>query len=688
MLFLNITFEKSNISFIWLCGLAAAPIYLSDLSGLSYKMSTLNIREEIQHHLCYFIIMILAFCSQGVDNLELSYIKIGLMLLLLGILVFLVRHQYGKVQRTLEIMDIMGLFLVSVISYYLAAVAFNGIEESIVLRYVPISILIVFIFTLFILFMTADWNLTVSISMLLNMIWILIHCFVYQFRGSVLVPGDFKSITTAATVVGKYQFFLTKEMWWLCFFSICIITLVGNFKKIRVIKNRAIFRILGTSVTILAILLCYHSDFIGIMQLPYENGWQQKAMYNTVGCTLGFVEIMKKSKVNVPENYSEKLVRQIAEIYYPDAETENTIQPNIIVIMNEAFADIGDIGKIDTNKDYMPFTHTQAENGKTSIGRVLVSTIGGDTCKTEYEFLTGNSQELNPTAIAFTTEIYKDIYSIATTLKSQGYQTIATHPNSGSNWKRNSVYKHMGFEETYFIDFYDGADEIRNFVTDEAIYEKIMDWLKDSTQPQFIFAVTMQNHGSYDGSALREGETLPIIRNNVTEPGKVDQYLSLIYESDRAIEKLINEVDQLEDPTVVVMFGDHFPNEVIWGQISEGQETEDLSEKQIIYATPYIMHANYDIDVNAVPKYMSINYLGSNILNLCKLQMTAYDKYLLEMQKIIPAFNFQGMMTEDNTWFFYEEEIPEEYKEKIGEYNILEYNARYGKTVPQMFSVE
>ena len=64
--------------------------------------------------------------------------------------------------------------------------------------------------------------------------------------------------------------------------------------------------------------------------------------------------------------------------------------PNLIVIMNESFADYTSIGKgLDLSEDCMPFIHSLTEN--TIKGTAYVSIFGGNTPNSEYEFLTGNT---------------------------------------------------------------------------------------------------------------------------------------------------------------------------------------------------------------------------------------------------------------------------------------------------------
>ena len=53
-----------------------------------------------------------------------------------------------------------------------------------------------------------------------------------------------------------------------------------------------------------------------------------------------------------PEGYSAEAVEQVAAAY-PGEEGE--MRPNIIVIMNESFADLRTVGNFETNEDYMPY---------------------------------------------------------------------------------------------------------------------------------------------------------------------------------------------------------------------------------------------------------------------------------------------------------------------------------------------
>ena len=70
-------------------------------------------------------------------------------------------------------------------------------------------------------------------------------------------------------------------------------------------------------------------------------------------------------------------------------------QPNIIMIMNESFADLQSVGDgFKTNKEVLPFFNSLKEN--TVRGTLQVSVSGGGTACTEYEVLNRQRQRFLP----------------------------------------------------------------------------------------------------------------------------------------------------------------------------------------------------------------------------------------------------------------------------------------------------
>lgn len=684
-LFLRGDFRLKPNLVIWLCLLAGSILYFSDYKNIEFKMDALR---EIGRLFMFMALSVLAFCTQELEKLRMNFAEAGVLVILICLAATFLRYRFKGKERALDIRDIIILFLLAGIYYYFGfAINYKNISNP--AEYVFHNVIILFIVLLLLLFITANLNITAIIGAIINPVWILIHYFVYQFRGSIFIPNDIRSLGTAVTVADQYSYAINSDIWRMCAFSWIIILLAVNYKKVYVMQKRKIFSITGTVVISLLIIIVYNIDFIKFFDLPYAH-YKQEEWYDNVGYTLGFIEVMKKNKVKAPDNYNENTIRELAAKYSNDVENSDAVLPNFVVVMNEAYADLGDLGEIDTNIDYMPYYHSLTTTSDTAVGRTLVSVLGGNTCQSEYEFLTGNSLEFAPNTFPYTSEINGDIYSLVTTLRSQGYHAIATHPNVSTNWKRNVVYKYMQFDDLYFIDDYEDSEYIREFVSDKTMFDKILTWI-DNSQPQFIFAVTMQNHGGYIEDAIRDGEPLPVVRKGAANTEGIDEYLSLIYESDKALKEFIEQLDALERPTVFVMFGDHFPmmtDEFEKYIVDEGNWQSEFEKLQAQYATPYIVHANYDVDLSNIPEYLSVNYLASDILDACGLDMPPYNNYLLDLQQDIPALNTLGFMTKDGRWYKYSDGYPAEYAEKFAEYNILQYNSIYKNAISDMFAAD
>ena len=85
---------------------------------------------------------------------------------------------------------------------------------------------------------------------------------------------------------------------------------------------------------------------------------------------------------------------------------------------------------LSVNEDYMPFIHSLQQGAEnTQTGYLNVSVKGGNTANTEFEFLTGDTMAFLPAgSIPYQQYITKDTPSMASYLKSLGYETYAMHP--------------------------------------------------------------------------------------------------------------------------------------------------------------------------------------------------------------------------------------------------------------------
>nr|WP_027872225.1 LTA synthase family protein [[Eubacterium] cellulosolvens] len=507
--------------------------------------------------------------------------------------------------------------------------------------------------------------------------------FVYLFRGEPLQLIDFFSVATAATVAGNYKYQLTRAIVVDVIVAMCGSALILQMTD-RVLVRKSRFGKLLMRVCVCCFMVLMYPVYVDV-------NWNGGAgiltdlfapikTYHEYGTTVGFFCVAKYMRLTPPDGYSVSETKQIAEHSKETNEEEKQahnaagkVEPvNIICIMNESWADYRYVGNLQTNIPVMPYFDSMKEN--TIKGHTMVCIRGGGTAKTEYEFLTGNSVKRFPGMVPYVSYFTHDQYSLVTTLQAQGYEAVAMHPYKGSNWKRTSAYKLLNFEKFYTQDDFDeDTQTYHGHISDQANYEKIIDLVnkkKNKDDPMFVFDITMQNHGGYTVNDVPQLVTVDGYENNV-----VNNFLSLEKLSDDALKYLIEYFKNYSEPTMIVMFGDHYPTMPDrFTEYISGSKYEDLNieQQQHYYMTPFFIWANYDIPEQD-DVVTSTNYLGTLMLDQTGLEMADYNYYLKDMMNTIPALNHMGYVDENgeyHTW----KKGDTKHLEKEWDYECLQYN--------------
>ena len=337
-----------------------------------------------------------------------------------------------------------------------------------------------------------------------------------------------------------------------------------------------------------------------------------------------------------------------------------TIRPTIVTIMNETFSDLSMYRNIGDGYMGPAFFNSLQQKGAVKGGTLDVSAFGGGTCNTEFEYLTGNSMGYVATGIyPYTVYDMTHVESLAHQFKDDGYDTVAIHPNLATNWNRANVYPQLGFDEFYDIDDFADAETLRNHVTDEATYDKIIELVNQSDDPQFILDVTMQNHGGYTTHMLPHDIMTDYSIPSV-DTSTLNEYLTCIKVSDEALEKLIGQLKVMDKPVALVFFGDHQPN--MGGSINDymfPNEDEQVHTARE-YRTEYVIWTNYDTETGKLYRDMtfreqdefdkrqtvndatSSNYLGATMMETLGFDMTDVQKAMLTLKQDMPQINCVG----------------------------------------------
>ena len=500
----------------------------------------------------------------------------------------------------------------------------------------------------------AKWALRAVF--IVAMVFGLINHYVMLFRSTPFVPWDIFSIGTATSVASNYDFAPTAGVVVVTVIFIALIMLM-HFVDFR-IKWKFRFRLIPTVLGILALCLFVNAlqdeDFQTDNYL-YPFLFTPAYMTKVNGMAVTFAMDLKFVAVDKPDGYSRQKAKELLDSYAGtddnsannEANKSNTAAnsdyPNIIVVMDEAFSDLSVLGDFDTNTDYMPFVHSlEKGNENTITGYLNTSVCGGNTADTEFEFLTGNTMAFLPVgSIPYQQYIKSKTPSLASYLKSIGYATYAQHPYYSSGWNRDTVYPLLGFDNLSFMQDYSNQRFVREYISDETSFDKIIETYenKPDGQPAFIFNVTMQNHGGYTNTYYGFDNTVTADKLNNSA---LDQYLSLIKLTDEDLKNLIEYFSNVDEKTIVVFFGDHQPNDTVASSVlaANGMDYNNLSneELKLRYQVPYVIWANYDID-EAAGKDTSVNYLAANVLKAAGVPTNDYQSFLLKLQEEYPVIS-------------------------------------------------
>lgn len=507
------------------------------------------------------------------------------------------------------------------------------------------------------LFLFGKLKTALRCQTILFMIIGLANYYVLEFRSAPIMPWDILSIGTAASVANNFKYTLSKETVFVLIGFVILILLESKVTlelkkdwRIRVGGVLASFALLWGFTAML------HQDSTVARFKLYDKLFTPTVMSKRDGTAVAFLMELKYIVVEKPDGYNKEDASALLASYDTNDTESATHTPNIIVIMNEAFSDLSVLGDFETNEDYMPFLHSLMQEGtpNTISGHLNVSVLGGNTANTEFEFLTGNTMAFLPQgSVAYQQYVKNNDYSIATYLKSKGYDTIAMHPYNASGWDRDKVYPLLGFDTFYSLKDWVNPVKIRKYVSDQSCYDKIIELYeqKDANTPFFLFNVTMQNHSSYS----EEYDNFhPDITVEGTSSKILPNYLSLIKLSDQALCNLIEYFSKADEDTVIVFFGDHQPSNSVAAPVWKlnGRSGDSLTEEEEArrYKVPFIIWANYDIEA-ASNVETSANYLGSHVLRAAGLPLYDYRNYLSQLEGQYPvltairAENAQGIST-------------------------------------------
>lgn len=532
--------------------------------------------------------------------------------------------------------------------------------------------------------------------------------FVISFRERPIMIWDVLALRTALTVSSSYKYeitprlvisFLLVVVWavliWKFPFSISGTKQDEKLKKLLRVQLPVIWAAVSFTFGFMLFAM-----LVPTMQLDVHM-WDPIVSFEKEGFLLSTLVSLKTPIPDKPDGYS----KEAAEILLTELEEDRagedsavTTPTNVICIMNESFADLrlyNDLSadrSFRTDREYLSYFDSLDFSGNVQKGILYVPVFGAMTANSEYEFLTGNACVFTPQgSVPYQFYMREGDDSLARIFGENGYRTVAMHPYPGYNWNRTEAYRKMGFDEFLDLDYYDSLGRgvtlelPRGYMSDRSDYDGIIRLIEEKAQGEklFVFNVTMQNHGGFEVAGFESNVHVTELNGEACtgEYPKADQYLTLMRMSDEALQYLLEYCEALDEPTMVVMFGDHQPSvetpffEALYG--TRWSEVPD-SLKLNSFVTPYLIWTNYERGAEDSGE-MSVFMLGNQVLTEAGIPLAGFRAQTEKLKSQYQAVHPMGVLDREGNFTGVLEAQGLDHLPEVSEFHILQYYRMFEK---------
>lgn len=333
------------------------------------------------------------------------------------------------------------------------------------------------------------------------------------------------------------------------------------------------------------------------------------------------------NQLKEPENYNDDTVQAMMDIDVEEQAAFDKGKPNVIMIMSEALADFrrfDDQLDLNIGDTYAGFDAVAAEGYR---GTAIVPTYASWTVRTEFELNFGLPvRSLNDPNMPQRLLLDRAQPTIASYYKSWGYSTAYVHPFMGSFYSRQRVYANFGFDKLMFDeDFTVPINYYGTYIDDKTVFNQVEKLIKETDEPLFLHTTTMQNHQPYD-----QGED---------PDDEMGNYFQWIGKTSQDFETFINELKEIDEPTVVFIIGDHYPSlkgeNSVYDQL--GMNGNNCS---VLYEQPYIIWSNYDLDYSSIPdEEFSAFYVPYVLMNLIDTPRDSFIQAMMDKMETVPVYS-------------------------------------------------
>jgi hypothetical protein len=213
-------------------------------------------------------------------------------------------------------------------------------------------------------------------------------------------------------------------------------------------------------------------------------------------------------------------------------------------------------------------------------------------------------------------------------------------------YRRRDVYRSFGFDEFLYDDTMRAPIRIGHdaYISDASAFAEVEHTLRTEPAPVFMNVVTMQNHMPYAG---RYDDPVQVTGPDGQELSEAGQYVRGLQHSDAALRTLVGDLRTLDEPTVLVLYGDHLPGFYPRSVFAANTAVQ-------MHRTPYLVWANFPARGSRPvsgpgPAVVSPTHFVDLAAQRAGAAVTPYYALLTELRGQVPALEGQTLLGADGT---------------------------------------
>ncbi len=425
---------------------------------------------------------------------------------------------------------------------------------------------------------------------LISLLWLtcgIINCIVLGFRTTPFSAVDLEIFSSVSQIVKVYL--NNFEIALIIVGIVAVITGMIIFfikcpkvtAQLHYVKTIASIAGVGVSIAVVTSI----SVQADALETSFPNIAQAYEDYGFAYC---FSNSIIDRGIKEPENYSGENIDNIISKITKNGRNKY-FRPNIVMVQLESFIDMNTLKNVTYSENPNPEFSDLRENY--SSGYVTVPSIGAGTANTEFEILSGMSLDYFGSSEYPYKTILKDTTSesICYYLKNLDYSTHAIHNNDATFYDRNQVYSNLGFDTFTSLEYMQNVNyNANNWAEDDVLSGEILKAMDSTDERDFVFTVSVQAHGKYPDEVIDDTQAISTSGYKENKQTALDYYANQVKGTDDFIKNLISELENYDEPVVVVLYGDHLPNLEITNEDLDGSN---------VFQTEYVIWSNFSMPV-------------------------------------------------------------------------------------------